>query len=73
MKYDVLQVLGMILLVLGVQGTIRKLIDHDYGGLLSWLPGGFGPALTTYVLASLVGLVAVGWAHGKAKAAGRRG
>jgi hypothetical protein len=72
-KYDVLQIFGMILLVLGVQGTIRKLLDHEYGGLLSWLPGGFGPALATYVLASLVGLVAVVRAHGKAKAAGRRG
>ncbi|MFI5803637.1 hypothetical protein [Streptomyces sp. NPDC051561] len=73
MKYDAMQVLGMILLALGAQGAIRKIIDHEYGGLLSWMPGGLGPALAVYVLAAMGGLAAAGWAHSKAKAAGRRG
>ncbi|MFF0744332.1 hypothetical protein ACFYVL_28430 [Streptomyces sp. NPDC004111] len=73
MKYDAAQILGMIVMVLGVQGTIRKLLDHEYSGLLSWVPGGFGPTLAAYVLAALVGGAAVAWAHGRAKAAGRRG
>ncbi|MER5746549.1 hypothetical protein [Streptomyces sp. NPDC002225] len=72
MKYDIFQGLGAVLLVLGAQGAIRLLVDHDNTGLLGRLPGGFAACLTVYVLAAVVGAVVAGWAHGEAKAAGRR-
>ncbi|MEV8456467.1 hypothetical protein AB0467_23975 [Streptomyces sp. NPDC052095] len=72
MKYDILQVLGAVLLAIGAQGAIRLLIDHDNVGLLGWLPGGFAAGITVYVLGAVVGGVVAGWAHGEAKAAGRR-
>jgi hypothetical protein len=71
MKYDVLQVLGMLLLAVCVQGLARLLID-DKRGLLGGLPGGFAPLLATYAILTAVGLVAAGWAHTRAKALGRR-
>ncbi|MFG2022941.1 hypothetical protein [Streptomyces sp. NPDC048825] len=72
MKYDVLQILGMALLVLGGQGAIRQLVDHDNAGLLGWLPGGFAVSITVYVVAAAIGATVAGWARGQAKAAGRR-
>ncbi|MPY56774.1 hypothetical protein [Streptomyces spongiae] len=68
MKYDVLQVLGMALLVLGGQGAIRQLVHHDDTGLLGRLPGGFAAGITVYVVAVAVGAVVAGWARNKAKA-----
>ncbi|MET9549521.1 hypothetical protein ABZY36_30060 [Streptomyces sp. NPDC006627] len=73
MKYDIFEGLGVVLLVLGAQGAIRRLIDHDDAGLLGWLPGGFAVGITMYVLAIAIGAVVAGRAHGAAKAAGRRG
>lgn len=72
MKFDVLQVAGMLLLVLGAQGAIRLLADHDEAGLLGGLPGGFPAALGLYLVATLAGVLLAGWAHGRAKALGRR-
>ncbi|UFQ16566.1 MULTISPECIES: hypothetical protein [Streptomyces] len=72
MKYDIFQGLGMVLLVLGAQGAIRQLVDHDDAGLLGWLPGGFAASVTVYFLAAAVGVAVAGWAHGEAKAVGRR-
>ncbi|MBE1530784.1 hypothetical protein [Actinomadura algeriensis] len=73
MKSDVLQIAGMLLLVLGAQGAIRVLIDHDETGLLGGLPGGFPAAVTVYLAGTVVGALLAGWAHGRAKARGRRG
>ncbi|MFE7424825.1 MULTISPECIES: hypothetical protein [unclassified Streptomyces] len=72
MKYDIFQGLGVVLLVLGAQGAIRQLIDHDNAGLLSWLPGGFAASITVYVLAAATGAVVASWARGAAKAVSRR-
>ncbi|WP_338775253.1 hypothetical protein [Streptomyces sp. DG1A-41] len=72
MKYDVLQVLGVALLVLGGQGAIRQLVDHSDAGLLGWLPGGFAASITAYLVAVAIGTVVAGWARGRAKAVGRR-
>ncbi|MEV5824624.1 hypothetical protein AB0L25_03515 [Spirillospora sp. NPDC052242] len=72
MKFDVLQIAGMLLLVLGAQGAIRLLADRDEAGLLGGLPGGFPAALTAYLAATLAGILLAGWAHGRAKALGRR-
>ncbi|MDN0194584.1 hypothetical protein [Streptomyces sp. S.PNR 29] len=72
MKYDVLQILGVALLVLGGQGAIRQLVDHDNAGLLGGLPGGFAAGITVYLVAVAIGAVVAGWARGKAKAVGRR-
>ncbi|MFE7105225.1 hypothetical protein ACFU98_25975 [Streptomyces sp. NPDC057575] len=71
MKYDILQGLGVALLVLGAQGAIRRLADHDNAGLLGWLPGGFAAGITVHVLAAVGGAVVAGRARAAAKAAGR--
>ncbi|GGU42314.1 hypothetical protein [Streptomyces coeruleorubidus] len=72
MKYDVLQILGVALLVLGGQGAIRQLVDHNNAGLLGWLPGGFAASITVFLVAVAIGAVVAGRARGKAKEVGRR-
>ncbi|MFE7606920.1 hypothetical protein ACWIG3_12095 [Streptomyces celluloflavus] len=72
MKFDVFQIIGAVLTVLGGQGAIRLLIDHDNTGLLGALPGGFAGRLTVYLAATAAGVLLAGWAHGRAKALGRR-
>lgn len=72
MKFDVLQIAGMLLLVLGAQGAIRLLVDRDEAGLLGGFPGGFPAVLTVYLAATVAGVLLAGWAHGRAKALGRR-
>ena len=52
-----LLILGMVLLVLGAQGGIRLLSDHENAGILGWLPGGFGVQLAGYVVLVVVGAV----------------
>ena len=52
---------GMVLLVLGAQGGIRMLADHDNAGLLAWVPGGFGIRLACYAAAAVAGLLLAGW------------
>ncbi|BCB81171.1 hypothetical protein GCM10022251_67630 [Phytohabitans flavus] len=56
MKHVVLLVLGMVLLVVGAQGGIRLLADHDNAGVLQWLPGGFAGQLGGFVVMTLVGV-----------------
>lgn len=73
MKYDVLQILGAVLTVFGGQGAIRILFDHANTGLLAFVPGGFAGRLAAYAVVAAAGVLLAGWAHGKAKAAGRRG
>ncbi|KAB2349433.1 hypothetical protein [Actinomadura rudentiformis] len=68
MKFDVLRIIGMVLLVVGAQGTIRQLVDHDNAGLLGWLPGGFAASLTVHVAATVAGVLLAGWSHDRAKA-----
>ncbi|MGW4527660.1 hypothetical protein [Amycolatopsis sp. NPDC004378] len=72
MKFDVLQILGAVLTVLGAQGAIRLLVDHGNTGLLGWLDAGFAGTLIGYVVATAIGVVLAGWAHDRAKALGRR-
>ncbi|MBW4716820.1 hypothetical protein [Saccharothrix obliqua] len=72
MRFDVAQVLAMVVLALSVQGAIRILLDHAHGGLLDWLPGGFPARLATYATAAVIGAVVAGWAHRRAKKLGRR-
>lgn len=73
MKYDILQILGVAVLVLGAQQAIRLLIDHANSGLLAWLPGGFPAQVeVSVVVAVVVGVVLTAWAHDRAKALGRR-
>ncbi|UQI44404.1 hypothetical protein M1P56_08610 [Streptomyces sp. HU2014] len=67
MKYTIGQVAGAVLLVLGAQGVIRLLIDHDKGGLLGWVPGGFAVRLTCYVVVGVAGALLAGWAEDRAK------
>lgn len=57
MRNVVLLVLGMVLLVLGAQGGIRLLVDHDNGGILEWLPGGFAAQLGGFAAMTLVGII----------------
>ncbi|KLJ01244.1 hypothetical protein ABZ114_15130 [Streptomyces albidoflavus] len=70
MKHGLYQVLGMALLVVGAQGAIRQLVDHDDAGLLGWLPGGFAASITAYVLAVLIGAIIAGRAHETRRTAG---
>ncbi|WP_030398125.1 hypothetical protein [Kitasatospora purpeofusca] len=70
MKYGLYQALGTALLVVGAQGAIRQLVDHDNAGLLSWLPGGFAASISVYVLAVVIGAVITGRAHAASKATG---
>ncbi|MFF3646942.1 hypothetical protein [Streptomyces sp. NPDC002564] len=70
MKYGLYQALGMALLVIGAQGAIRQLVDHDDVGLLGWLPGGFAVSISVHVLAVVIGAVIAGRAHDTRKATG---
>ncbi|GAA2669418.1 hypothetical protein [Streptomyces lunalinharesii] len=72
MKYDVLQVTGMVLVGIAGQGAIRLLVDHGNTGLLGWLGGGFPVLLTGYLAAVAAGVLLAGWSHTRAKALGRR-
>ncbi|MFB6817436.1 hypothetical protein ACFCV8_23090 [Streptomyces sp. NPDC056347] len=71
MKYDILQGLGVVLLVLGAQGAIRQVVDHGNAGLLGRLPGGFVVGITVHVLAAVGGAVLAGRARAASRAAGR--
>ncbi|GAA3489037.1 MULTISPECIES: hypothetical protein [Streptomyces] len=73
MKFDILQIIGAVLVVVGGQGAIRLLIDHDNTGLLGGLGAPFTVNLVTYLTAVLFGVILAGWAHDRAKALGRRG
>ncbi len=72
MKFDLLQIIGAALVVVGGQGAIRLLIDHDDTGLLGGLGAPFTVNLVTYLTATLFGVILAGWAHDRAKALGRR-
>jgi hypothetical protein len=72
MRFDVLQIVGTVLLVVSGQGAIRLLIDHSDTGLLTWLPGGFPAALAVYLATALGGATLAGWGYDRAKARGRR-
>jgi hypothetical protein len=50
-----LQLAGMALFILGVQGGVRVVMDSSDTGLMSWLPGG----LAVQLLADFV-LVVIG-------------
>ncbi|MFI7052680.1 hypothetical protein ACIBLB_11565 [Streptosporangium canum] len=71
MKHVTMLIIGMLLLVLGVQGAIRLLADHDNAGLLGWLPGGFAVRLVCYAVAAVAGALLAGWGSKKAKQSGR--
>ncbi len=70
MKHQIGLIIGMVLLALGAQGAIRLLADHDNGGLLRWMPGGFGVWLACYVVATAAGIGLAAWGGQKAKQAG---
>lgn len=70
MRYVTVLVGGMVLLVLGGQGAIRLLADHDNSGLLSWLPGGFAAQLLVNVVLVCVGVPLAAWGSRKAKQVG---
>ncbi|GAA4905909.1 hypothetical protein LX16_3445 [Stackebrandtia albiflava] len=58
---------GMALLVLGAQGGIRLLVDHEDAGLLEFLPGGFAARLAVYLVAAVTGAVLAAVATTRAK------
>jgi hypothetical protein len=63
-------VVGMVLLVLGAQGGIRLLADHDNRGLVEWAPGGFGGALAVDIVLVLLGMGLAAWGDARRKKAG---
>ncbi|MBB5961514.1 hypothetical protein [Planomonospora venezuelensis] len=72
MKYDILQILGAVVMVAFGQGLVRLFADHGNRGLLGWLPGGPAPAFVVYAVLVAAGVVLTGWAHKRAKDLGRR-
>ncbi|MGP9022187.1 hypothetical protein ACT1U9_27785 [Streptomyces sp. BR1] len=73
MKYDALQIVGAVLMVVFAQGAFRILVNHDNTGLLGWVPGGFPGRLLAHLALVAVGVLIGGYAHSRAKALGRRG
>ncbi|MFG2222915.1 hypothetical protein [Streptomyces sp. NPDC048644] len=73
MKFDVLQIIGAVAVVIFGQSVIRLLIDHDNTGFLGDLHGGFAATLSGYAAGTVIGVLLAGWAHTRAKALGRRG
>ncbi|MEU8816879.1 hypothetical protein [Actinoplanes sp. NPDC048796] len=63
-------VVGMVLLVVGAQGGIRLLADHDNAGVLRWLPGGFAAQLAGFAAMTLVGAVLASAGAAKARRSG---
>jgi hypothetical protein len=53
-------VIGMVLLVVGAQGAIRLLLDHEDAGLLGWLSSGFAARLSCYAAIAVAGLLLAG-------------
>ena len=53
-------ILGMILLVLGAQGGLRLLAEHDDAGILGWVPGGFAVRLGCYAAIVIAGVLLAG-------------
>ncbi|MEU3714174.1 hypothetical protein [Streptomyces catenulae] len=73
MKYDVCQIIGMVAVAVCGQGAVRLLVHHGDTGVLGALHAGFGVTLGVYATGTVAGVVLAGWAHGRAKALGRRG
>lgn len=63
-------VVGMLLLVLGAQGGIRLMVDHNDAGLLGWLPGGFAVRLACYAVMTVFGVLLAARGSAKAKQTG---
>lgn len=61
MRNAIVLVAGMVLLVLGAQGGIRLVANHDNAGVLAWLPGGFTPQLVGYLVIVAAGLALASW------------
>ena len=72
-QYDLIQISGFALMVLGGQNVIRQIISPADGGLLAWISGGSGVQITTGVVVTLAGAVLTGWAYAKARRFDRRG
>ncbi|WP_027502762.1 hypothetical protein [Rhodococcus sp. UNC363MFTsu5.1] len=72
MRYMTVLVVGLLVLVLGAQGAIRLLADHDNSGFLSWMPGGFPVRLLAYVVLVGVGALLAEWGSRKSKQAEAR-
>ncbi|MDR2279647.1 MAG: hypothetical protein LBE07_02195 [Gordonia sp. (in: high G+C Gram-positive bacteria)] len=55
MRHVIALVVGVGLVVLGVQGAIRMVVNHENAGLLGWVPGGFVAQIAVYIAAAAVG------------------
>jgi len=68
MKYILLQILGMALLVIGIQGAIRVLANGD-AGLFAWLSSEVSLIMAINVVLALAGGYLLVWAQKKTKKA----
>ena len=66
MKNTFLQVLGFALMVLGIQGLIRLLVNED-AGLLGWLDADTSLLIAINVVIGLAGVYLLTWAQKTAK------
>lgn len=69
-RYDIAQIVGVGLVVLGGQGAVRLLVDHDDSGLLTWLPAEFMVRLVVHLLVVVAGGALAAWARSRAGTAG---
>jgi len=60
-----LQIIGVALVVLGGQGLVRILFDHNNFGLLSWLSHSFVVVLIVNIFLIVMGAILAGWASKK--------
>ncbi|OXM45812.1 hypothetical protein [Amycolatopsis alba] len=67
-----LQIVGMVIVAVFAQASIRSLFDHSatqLWGAFDWVPGEWGGRLLVFLLLAAAGLVLAGWAHDRGKQA----
>lgn len=71
MKYDIIQVLAMVVMGVAAATAIRILVEPTYIGWLEWIPDVTGRLVLLSVML-VVGIIVTAWAHQRATALGRR-
>ena len=72
-KYDIIQIAGFVVMVLGAQSGIRQIIHPADNALVAWVPGGAGTQIAFSIVAAAAGATLTGWAFAKARRFDRRG
>lgn len=67
MKNAFLQILGFVLMVLGLQGLIRLLVDENAAGLLGWIEADVSLLIAINVVIAIAGMSLLTWAQRQSK------